>query len=154
MSKNGFTMSKRTKVEKLTKDRVLGPGDCGKLFVVCAQQASQIDITMPNRADADNGWNASFLFESGSASEQGFDTQDVAFSGAVGDSLQPPFLVNATHNYVGGSFQSGITGQAATVTAAKAKIKSGDLIRITMVEGTLGDQWALEGNTSGSLTVA
>ena len=154
MAKNGFSMSNRRSVEKLTKDKQLGPGDCGKLFVVCSQQASQIDITMPKRADADNGWHATFLFESGSASQQGFDTQNVAFSGAVGDALLPPFIVNSSNLYNAGSNPTGIAGTAATVTLAKAKIVTGDQIKITMIEGTLGDQWAVDARTSGSITVA
>ena len=153
MAKNGFSMSKRVAVEKITADKTLTVDDCGKVFIVdTVTQGSAVDITMPNRADAQDGWNATFVMESGSGG--GAAAQNVVWSGSAGDSTGEPFVVNCVGIIpAGASVINGLSTSKGTVTLAGTKARNGDTVKITMAGGNLlGDSWLVEAQTSGTLS--
>jgi hypothetical protein len=150
MAKNGFSMSKRVAVEQITADKTLTVNDCGKTFIVDAvTNAAAVDITMPSRASAEDGWNATFIMESGSGG--GAAAQNVVWSGSVGDSKTAPFQVLSS-NLLGNGV-TGISDTAATVTVPGTTLKNGDVVKITMIDGNLtGKLWYVDAITSGTLT--
>ena len=150
MAKNGFSMSKRVAVEQITADKTLTVDDCGKTFIVdSVTQGSAVDIIMPNRGKAEDGWNATFIMESGSG--EGAASQNVVWTGSVGDSGTTPFQVLSTNLMKNG--QNGVSDSAATVTVPGTTLQNGDVVKITMVDGNLtGKLWYVDAITSGALT--
>ena len=150
MAKNGFSMSKRVAVEQITGDKTLTVNDCGKTFIVdSVTQGSAVDITMPNRATAEDGWNATFIMESGSGG--GAASQNVVWSGSAGDSATTPFVVLGQNLL--GSGKTGVSDSAATVTVPGSVLQNGDVVKVTMIDGNLtGKVWYVDAITSGSLT--
>ena len=152
MAKNGFSMSNRVAVERITGDKTLTVDDCGKTFIVdSVTQGSAVDITMPNRAAAGDGWNATFIMESGSG--EGATPQNVVFSGSVGDSALAPFQVRgvSTDAVLGAIVE---TGQGQTVTITGTTLQNGDQVRITNVNGALlGYAWYVDAITSASINI-
>jgi hypothetical protein len=150
MAKNGFSMSKRVAVEQITADKTLTVNDCGKTFIVdSVTQGSAVDITMPNRGTAEDGWNATFIMESGSGG--GAAAQSVVWSGSAGDSTGTPFVVLGQN--LTGDGTDGTSDNAATVTVPGTSLKNGDVVKVTMVDGNLtGKIWYVDAMTSGSIT--
>ena len=150
MAKNGFSMSNRVAVEQITADKTLTVNDCGKTFIVdSVTQGSAVDITMPNRATAEEGWNATFIMESGSGA--GAASQNVVWTGSVGDSSGSPFVVLGQNLTTNGS--DGVSDSAATVTVPGTTLQNGDVVKLTMASGALtGNIWYVEAITSGSIT--
>ena len=59
MAKNGFSMSNRVAVEEVTAAKTLTADDCGKVILVDAGAAIQIDLPTPSAAGA--GWNITIV---------------------------------------------------------------------------------------------
>jgi hypothetical protein len=143
-------MSKRVAVEQITADKTLTVDDCGKTFIVdSVTQGSAVDIIMPSRASAQDGWNATFIMESGSG--DGAASQNVVWTGSVGDSNTTPFQVLGTNLLK--ALSNGVSDTAATVTVPGSTLKNGDVVKISMIDGNLtGKLWYVEAATSGALT--
>jgi len=150
MAKNGFSMSNRVAVEQITADKTLTVNDCGKTFIVdSVTQGSAVDIVLPNRGKAEDGWNATFIMESGSGT--GPASQNVVWTGSIGDSKTAPFVVLGQNLIKDGT--NGVSDNAATVTIPGSVLRNGDVVKVTMASGALtGNLWYVEAITSGSLT--
>ena len=152
MAKNGFSMSKRVAVEQITADKTLTVNDCGKTFIVdSVTQGSAVDIILPNRATAQDGWNATFIMESGSGT--GPASQNVVWTGSVGDSMTAPFVVLG-QNLMKDN-KNGVSDTAATVTVPGTVLTNGDVVKVTMAGGALlGNIWYVDAMTSGTITTS
>ena len=152
MAKNGFSMSNRVAVEKITGDKTLTADDCGKVFIVDSRtQGSAVDIILPNRGLAADGWNATFIMESGSGTGDGpTPAQNVVLTGSAGDSTGEPFILIASFADQDKSGQGGRS--AAEITVPGSTLANGDCLKVTMGEGdVLGKIWYVQAMTSGAL---
>tara|TARA_A100001515_G_scaffold41864_1_gene33014 strand:+ start:747 stop:1211 length:465 start_codon:yes stop_codon:yes gene_type:complete len=153
MAKNGFSMSNRVAVEQITADRTLTVNDCGKVLVVDSRGTSALTITLPDPAAAEDGWNCTVLFESGSIVEDSTHVQNVVITSSQDDSSDGNLFVRSLN-----TFQSphvnGEAGQAKSVTAAAASIQTGDRIDVLIVKGNaLGSKYHVNAISSASLTL-
>ena len=150
MAKNGFSMSNRVAVEQITADRTLTKGDCGKVLVVDSRGAGALTITLPDGAAAEDGWNCTVLFESSSKGGVGL-VQNVVLTSSQDDSSDGNLFFRALNAIA----DAGAAGQAKSVTAAAASIKTSDRIDVTIVKGNaLGFKYHVDAITSGALTFA
>ena len=153
MAKNGFSMSNRVAVETVSADKTLTADDCGKVFIVGepgnTADGATIKITLPAQADAGQGWNATFVMESGAYAP------GTTWSGSADDTESPHTPFNLRQISVNNNSDiAGIAGAAATFTIAAGNVKDGDRIEILNASGAVdGYKWSVKALTSGSISL-
>ena len=70
MAKNGFSMSNRVVVEELESAKTVSVDDCGKVFILA--QTAGLTASLPQAAQAETGWNCSFVVSDQAAANKSY----------------------------------------------------------------------------------